>query len=332
MLRSLGRRAGVVISMAGLVTMGAGFMTGTSYAAATPTDCSGVFEGNPPGTLSMTTNPVNGSVVAPGDPIAVHATWNPADWSSLNKVDLCVSVDGVAVNSLGALESPATNDGVYDPVFTIPADEPDGAQVCLRVGAHGNPSGANASTQKSNIACFTVETPTTTTTQAPTTTTTQAPTTTTTEAPTTTTTTTQAPTTTTTEAPTTTTTQAPTTTTTEAPTTTTTQAPTTTTTTADPSSTTTTTAPPVVTTEPPTTTTTSAAPTTTTTTAGATTQVLGATLQQPSTGAPASVLAGELSRTGSNTAGLLVAAGVTLLLGGLAIAFGEGKERRASSR
>src|SRR5437764_10648262 len=128
MLRSLGRRVGVVISMAGLVTMGAGFVAGTSYAA-TPTDCSGVFEGNPPGTVAMATNPTGGSVVAPGDAVAVHATWATTDWVSLNKVDLCVSVGGDAVDSLGDLESPAANDGVYDAVFTVPADEPDGAQV-----------------------------------------------------------------------------------------------------------------------------------------------------------------------------------------------------------
>ena len=153
---------------------------------------------------------------------------------------------------------------------------------------------------------------TTSTTEAPTTSTTEAPTTSTTEKPTTTS-TTEAPTTSTTEAPTTSTTEAPTTSTTEAPTTSTTEKPTTTSTTEAPT-TSSTEAPTTSSTEAPTTSSTEA-PTTSSTEATSTTSIAPSS----STTVSAVTPIGELPKTGGGSQGLLIAAGIILLLGGGAL-------------
>jgi LPXTG-motif cell wall-anchored protein len=230
----------------------------------------------------------------------------------------------------------------------------------MGTGCGGTPVTTSSSATTATSTPAQQETPTTTasttTTTAPTTTTT-APTTTTT-APTTTT-TTASTTTTTTEPPTTTTTTASTTTTTTEPPTTTTTTASTTTTTTEPTTTTTTTASTTTTTEPPTTTTTGLLPDilgeTTTTTAASTTSssATTATTAAPdssttTTTAAASVLGSQLERpteplqpapsvlgatettpdavipnTGSNTGDYLLLAGVALVLGGLAVRFGQ---------
>jgi LPXTG-motif cell wall-anchored protein len=169
-----------------------------------PEDCNGVINGAAGGSLVKNTTPVGGTAVSPGDPIAVSATWNPADWTAplggtaLNKIGDCLFIvrpgTGLVFGpvSVGFLASPP-NTGSWDggtyavPTFTY---QP-GDLVCDRIGLSGNPSELNLATQKSATVCFpvgvdsTTTTSTTSTTVAPTTTT-VAPTTTT-VAPTTTT-------------------------------------------------------------------------------------------------------------------------------------------------
>jgi LPXTG-motif cell wall-anchored protein len=211
----------MALMVAGSSMVAAGIILSPNASGATqPADCNGVISGSAGGSLVKNTIPAPGSQVNPGDPVLVWATWNPADWTSLNKVGDCLYVlrPGTGVvfgpNSVGFQETPL-NDGLwFGGIYTVPAFAyQPGDQVCDRIGLSGLPTNLNPATQKSATVCFSVVVDSTTTTS--TTSTTVAPTTTT-EAPTT---TTVAPTTTTVD-PTTTTTVAPTTTT-VAPTTTT---------------------------------------------------------------------------------------------------------------
>jgi hypothetical protein len=251
MSRSFRQRIGAAVATAGLVAIGAALTAGASYAEVPDGGaCNGSFQGTPPGSLELTTVPPSGSNVKTGDLISVTATWDTGDWESLDKADICVTVGGELDLALSDIEKPADNDGSYQHAFTIPAETAVDTEVCIRAQVHGIPGASEVSTQKSNVACFTVFDPGTTTTTAPTTTTTTAPT----------------------------------TTTTTAPTTTTTTAPSTTVTTAPPS-------------------------------------VLGEQLQNPAV--DPQVVGTELPRTGGGSRSLVLLAGWALLLGGLALAFGE---------
>jgi LPXTG-motif cell wall-anchored protein len=178
----------------------------------------------------------------------------------------------------------------------------------------------------------TTSTSTTSTTEKPTTTsTTEGPTTSTTEKPTTTSTTEGPTTTSTTEKPTTTsTTEGPTTSSTEGPTTSSTEGPTTTSTTEKPTTTSTTEGPTTSSTEGPTTsstegpTTSSTEGPTTSSTEGPTTsstEATSTTAAAPSSSTTSSAVspAGELPKTGGESQVLLIAAGLTLLVGGGAL-------------
>jgi LPXTG-motif cell wall-anchored protein len=238
----------------------------------------------------------------------------------LEDTDIFIGEDD---NSGGGSEEGLDASKTYDLTSLLAAFEPhpqQGWHVKLTVNADGS-QGADV---KHKVFWVTgCETPPTTSTTSSTTTTTEKPTTTT-ESTTTTTekpTTTTESTTTTTEKPTTTTES--TTTTTEEPTTTT-EAPTTTT------ESTTTTEAPTTTTEAPTTTTesttsTTEKPTTTTTVAdSSTTESTTTTVMPSTTTSEPRAAGGTLPNTGSDSDGLLIAAGIALLLGGAAL-FGSTK-------
>jgi LPXTG-motif cell wall-anchored protein len=226
----------------------------------------------------------------------------------LEDTDIFIGEDD---NSGGGSEAGLDASKTYDLTSLLAAFEPhpqQGWHVKLTVNADGS-QGADV---KHKVFWVTgCETPPTTSTTSSTTSTTERPTTTTES-----TTTTTYPTTTTTEKPTTTTES--TTTTTEEPTTTT-------------ESTTTTTEEPTTTTESTTTTTvagsTTTASTTTTTVAGSTTTASTSTSVIPTTTTVAPRAGGSLPATGSDSDGLLLAAGAALLLGGAAL-FGSTKLAR----
>jgi len=235
--RAAHRLVSLVIAGSALVAAGIA-MSPAAVGLPQPNDCNGVISGDAGGSLAKHTLPVGGTQVKPGDPIAVWATWDITDWSSLNKIGDCMFVERPGTGmvfgpvSVGFDAAPLNNGLWVGPSYAVPSFAyQSGDQACDRIGLSGNPAGASLATQKSATVCFPVQVDTTSsttpTTEATTTTSTTQATTTTTEAPTTTS-TTEAPTT-TTVAPTT-TTVAPTTTTVAPTTTSTTEAATTTTT------------------------------------------------------------------------------------------------------
>lgn len=150
-------RIGAVISMAGLVTMAVSLLAGPSLAEA-PQDnsCNGAFGGSPLSSLAIITVPDDGAQVVPGQEIVVSATWNPADWQSLDKILDCVRIGSTIVIALSEQEKPTLNDGTFVDTFTIPTDTSPGSTVCVRTRLSGQPAGSNVSTQKGNDACFAV--------------------------------------------------------------------------------------------------------------------------------------------------------------------------------
>src|SRR5207302_2640566 len=60
-----------------------------------PSACSGLYHGDPPGSLAMTTSPSSTAVLHPGDEVEVTATWDTADWPGpvLHKVLDCLLVN-----------------------------------------------------------------------------------------------------------------------------------------------------------------------------------------------------------------------------------------------
>jgi hypothetical protein len=125
--------------------------------APSPDACRGLYNGNPPGSLVMTTNPSSGTVLQPGDEVEVTATWDTLDWPGpvLHKALDCLLVDGTVDYDHSSQEKPTDNDGLYRYRFTVPA----GAQtrVCDRVRLSGRlVEDGDLVVQKSNAICFSV--------------------------------------------------------------------------------------------------------------------------------------------------------------------------------
>lgn len=177
MKRTLRQRIGAGIAGAGLVSMAIGALATPSVAD--PIDngaCNGAFNGNPEGTLAISTDPAAGSDIFAGGTVTVTATWATTDWNGLNQLFDCVELDGVLAEGLSDQEKPPVNDGSYVHQFTVPADTAPDTEVCVRARLSGqpvNPPGNEepVTTQKSNTACIRVQAAPTTTTAPPTTTT-----------------------------------------------------------------------------------------------------------------------------------------------------------------
>jgi hypothetical protein len=125
--------------------------------APSPSACKGLYHGDPPGSLVMTTSPSSATVLHPGDEVEVAATWNPADWPTpvLHKVLDCLLVNGDVDYDHSSQEKPTDNDGYYRYRFTVP----NGARgrVCDRVRLSGRfVDGGDLVVQKSNTVCFSI--------------------------------------------------------------------------------------------------------------------------------------------------------------------------------
>ena len=123
-----------------------------------PSACKGLYHGNPPGSLAMTTNPPSGTVLHPGDTVEVTATWDTADWPRpvLHKVLDCLLVNGEVDYELSTQEKPTDNDGLYRYTFTVPG-RAVGGRICDRVRLSGRfVEGGALVVQKSNSICFSV--------------------------------------------------------------------------------------------------------------------------------------------------------------------------------
>jgi len=125
--------------------------------APNPEACAGLYHGNPPGSLVMTTSPSSGTVLHPGDEVEVTATWDSADWPGpvLHKVLDCLLVNGDVDYDHSSQEKPTDNDGYYRYRFTVP----NGARgrVCDRVRLSGRfVKNGDLVVQKSNTVCFSI--------------------------------------------------------------------------------------------------------------------------------------------------------------------------------
>lgn len=125
--------------------------------APNPSACSGLYRGDPPGSLAITTTPESGAVLHPGDTVDVTATWDTTDWPSpvLHKVLDCLLVNGDVDYELSHQEKPTDNDGLYRYTFTVPGRAV--GRICDRVRLSGRlVDGGPLVVQKSNTICFSV--------------------------------------------------------------------------------------------------------------------------------------------------------------------------------
>ena len=125
--------------------------------APSPSACSGLYHGSPPGSLAMTTSPAGGTVLHPGDEVEVTATWDSADWPGpvLHKVLDCLLVDGAVDYDHSRQEKPTDNDGLFRYRFTVPTGTL--GRVCDRVRLSGRlVEDGDLAVQKSNTICFSV--------------------------------------------------------------------------------------------------------------------------------------------------------------------------------
>jgi len=120
--------------------------------------CDRTFGRQPEGDLVKRTNPAGGQPVRRGDSVVVVLTWEPRDWSSsrLHKVLDCVAIDGRLDPSLQDGESPTPNDGRFSTAFTVPADVPDGTEICDQAMLSGPSPRGDHDRQISNQVCHTV--------------------------------------------------------------------------------------------------------------------------------------------------------------------------------
>jgi hypothetical protein len=152
------RRGLVAAGASAVVLFFAVLVPSTAWAEApNPSACKGLYHGNPPGSLAITTNPPSGTVLHPGDEVEVTATWNTGDWPTpvLHKVLDCLLVNGDVDYDHSIQEKPTDNDGLFRYRFTVP----NGARgrICDRVRLSGRfVDGGDLVVQKSNAVCFSI--------------------------------------------------------------------------------------------------------------------------------------------------------------------------------
>jgi uncharacterized repeat protein (TIGR01451 family) len=117
--------------------------------------CNGAFQGSPSGTLAMTASVPNGGSISPGQSITITITWDTGDWSGLDALYDCFTVNGALDDSLTYGEKPPSNDGIAQHSVTVPNSLLSGDTICARARLSGQPIGG-VSTQKGNILCWTV--------------------------------------------------------------------------------------------------------------------------------------------------------------------------------
>jgi hypothetical protein len=154
----LARRALVAVTAGSAVVLSVVVGPAAAWAEApSPSACQGLYHGNPPGSLVMTTSPSSATVLHPGDEVEVTATWDTADWPRplLHKVLDCLLVDGDVDYDHSGQEKPTDNDGYYRYHFTVP----NGARgrICDRVRLSGRfVEDGDLVVQKSNTICFSI--------------------------------------------------------------------------------------------------------------------------------------------------------------------------------
>lgn len=131
-------------------------------AAAEPTmtaadPCSASFAASPEPGLQLATDPRRGSDVRPGDNVRLAATWTPGAWDALAAVRACVRVWDAVEPSLGAVEEPADDDGVFEHRFAVSEGLANGTVICGLIRLDGDPVGeATEGSWVSKTACFEV--------------------------------------------------------------------------------------------------------------------------------------------------------------------------------
>ena len=154
----LARRALIGAAACSLVALPVLLLPSVAWAEApNPSACSGLYRGDPPGSLAISTNPPSGTVLHPGDTVEVTATWDTADWPGpvLHKVLDCLLVNGEVDYELSTQEKPTDNDGLYRYTFTVPGRAV--GRVCDRVRLSGRlVEAGDLAVQKSNTICFSV--------------------------------------------------------------------------------------------------------------------------------------------------------------------------------
>jgi uncharacterized repeat protein (TIGR01451 family) len=144
-----------LITLSGLILLQLqGLLGGTALAANSA--CNGAFSGSPVGTLAMTASVPNGGSIAAGQTIDITITWDPTDWSGLDQLEDCFTVNGALDGSLTFEEKPPANDGIAKHSVTVPSTLTSGDTLCARSRLSGQPIGGNTTTQKSNTLCWTV--------------------------------------------------------------------------------------------------------------------------------------------------------------------------------
>jgi hypothetical protein len=152
------RRALLAATAGSALVLPAVFGASAAWAEApSPSACRGLYLGNPPGSLVMTTSPSSATVLHPGDEVEVTATWDTADWPRpvLHKVLDCLLVNGDVDYDHSSQEKPTDNDGYYRYRFTVP----NGARgrICDRVRLSGRfVEDGDLVVQKSNTICFSI--------------------------------------------------------------------------------------------------------------------------------------------------------------------------------
>lgn len=155
----LARRALMGATACSLVALPVLLLPSVAWAESpNPSACSGLYHGDPPGSLAITTVPGSDTVLHPGDTVEVTAMWDTADWPTpvLHKVLDCLLVNGEVDYGLSTQEKPTDNDGLYRYTFTVPG-RAVGSRICDRVRLSGRlVEGGDLAVQKSNTLCFSV--------------------------------------------------------------------------------------------------------------------------------------------------------------------------------
>jgi hypothetical protein len=172
-MRSMRQRLAAVTLIGGLTTLGLGLSAGPVSASrgVTPLTsvdtCTAYIGDAQSGSVHMSATPAAGTVPA-GSDVNLAVSWDEADFSDIEALFVCGTVDGEFDAALSQVRESVSNDGGLTHETSLPTDAPAGSDVCFLTALEGPLADSTPGEMVSETICYrTPAAVTTTTTAAP---------------------------------------------------------------------------------------------------------------------------------------------------------------------
>lgn len=173
-MASMRQRLAAVTLIGGLATLGIGLAAGPASASrggnpqASVSTCTAYLGDAQSGSLHLDATPAGGTVPA-GSDVSLAVSWNEDDFTEIELLYICATIDGLFDPALSDVRESVTNDGNVTRSVSLPAGPP-GSEVCFLAALEGPLADTASGEMVSETVCYrfpAAATTTTTTTSAP---------------------------------------------------------------------------------------------------------------------------------------------------------------------